>query len=80
MKCSETAGGVGKKATEGLVRDPAESAMRIPDAEEIISAGSQNTMDFAVGLALVGIEQHAELAHHHIKAGVGNGTVVASAD
>jgi hypothetical protein len=63
---------VRKKAGENLVRDPPERvvAMRIPDIEEIMSTGRENTMDFAIGFVLVGIEHHAELAHHDIEAGV----------
>ncbi len=51
-----------RNATEGVV------AVRIPDVEEITSAGREHAMHLAIRLVLVGIEHHAELADHDVEA------------
>src|SRR5450631_2511348 len=48
-------------------------AMRIPDAEHITAAGSQNAQNLGIGFALVRKEHHAELAHDGIEASIREG-------
>src|SRR5450631_1361103 len=48
-------------------------AMRIPDAEHITAAGSQNAQNLGIGFALVQKEHHAELAHDGIEASIREG-------
>jgi hypothetical protein len=59
-----------EEALDHRLRDAPERVvrMRVPDVEQVVPAAPQDTMHFAEGLRLVGIEHDAELADDEVGA------------
>ena len=47
--------------------------MRIPDVEQIMTAGGEHAMNLAIGFVFVRKEHHAELAHDRVKTAIREG-------